>query len=411
MGLNASIHSKQSTKNDIDTFLSNSESEGTSIVKAKLIALGFDKQMHPSDFNEMAYILSHKDALMNSYLHTDFSKALELKQKIERMEKSNTHSIDSSEEDLNESFSESNLLLMDKSVETNKNDLKIKKSKKHALEKNEENELREIYDQLKNGSLRIKLIVAETSKNAVERSIKKLASPIVNLALEHPPEFGFYHIALAIGCWKIEWNNSSLCIPRQITGKSAVIAADIESIATIDQLDVIREKLADVIIKWNTSMYYQQNPSKETPNRGNCQYFIDDVLQYLGLSETVNKFPKPLNNYLKQLRMHGEARMEFDMTKDFRNAFNLQEKKIVFKSHAQLDSFYAKLIEISPDFQYEYKYEYYMLKSFDRAFWMRSKSREEIKKCDPLIINGEVKCPFGDPTLTSILQFRIKKSI
>jgi len=282
------------------------------------------------------------------------------------------------------------------------------------LDDQDERNLAMIYDQLRSGSLRIKLIVAETSRNAMQRNLKRVISPFINMAMENPPEFGMFHIALAIGCWKIEWNNSSLCIPRAITGKSAIIAADIESIATPERLDDVREKLAEVIVRWNSTMYYQQNPPKDATNKGNCQQFIDDVLQALGLQATVKKFPKPLMNYLRVLRTQGMARMEFAMTKDFREQFGITEKKLIFKTHEQLDKFYATLLEKNPNFQYDYKYEFYMLKSFDRAFWMRLQSNninERNQRVYTPLYNEdeEMICPFGDPHTTSILKFQVKR--
>lgn len=48
---------------------------------------------------------------------------------------------------------------------------------------------------------------------------------------------------------QIEWNNSSLCIPRTVTGNYALVCADIESIASLDELEFVRDKLAETIVK------------------------------------------------------------------------------------------------------------------------------------------------------------------
>lgn len=56
-----------------------------------------------------------------------------------------------------------------------------------------------------------------------------------------------------------------------------------------------------------------------------------------------------------------------------------------------------------------------MLKSFDRAFWMRYiklkdiAPKESLKEFSPLKNQGVLMCPFGDPEKYSFLEFRIKK--
>lgn len=93
---------------------------------------------------------------------------------------------------------------------------------------------------------------------------------------------------------KIEWNSSCLCIPRTITGQASVVCADIESIATLEELDTVRNKLADVIVKWNTEVYYKQHGGNPDIDRtGNCQQFIDEVLRALNIQ--LPNLPPPLS--------------------------------------------------------------------------------------------------------------------
>lgn len=46
--------------------------------------------------------------------------------------------------------------------------------------------------------IRIKLIISETSKNELERSMKKLVSPFFNLAMGNYADYGMFHIAVCI---------------------------------------------------------------------------------------------------------------------------------------------------------------------------------------------------------------------
>jgi hypothetical protein len=104
--------------------------------------------------------------------------------------------------------------------------------------------------------------------------------------------------------------------------------------------------------------------------------------------------------------MHTDDRVDsFDPSK-YR-----KKKKIVFKTHAKLDQFMHFLVTQEPEFQFLYKYEYYLLKSFDRAFWMRALSSNfENKTFTPCVDEYQVHCcPFGDPRDTSIIALSLKK--
>jgi hypothetical protein len=69
-----------------------------------------------------------------------------------------------------------------------------------------------------------------------------LASPFLS-SFKVFPDVGIFHVALLIGPWKIEWNDSSLCIPRKIVSGAAVMSTDIDSIHTIDKLEDVTEKV------------------------------------------------------------------------------------------------------------------------------------------------------------------------
>lgn len=86
---------------------------------------------------------------------------------------------------------------------------------------------------------------------------------------------------LVIGPWKIEWNDSALCVPRKIVANAALLSADLESIATISEFKTIVDKLANVICHWNQNMEYMDRNGDE--NCGNCQDFVMDVLNHIGI--------------------------------------------------------------------------------------------------------------------------------
>jgi len=55
----------------------------------------------------------------------------------------------------------------------------------------------------------------------------------------------------------------------------------------------------------------------------------------------------------------------------FREVFKIKEKSKKFNSHEELDTFIHYLQKSDMEFELKYKNEWVLLKSFDRAFWMR----------------------------------------
>lgn len=93
----------------------------------------------------------------------------------------------------------------------------------------------------------------------------------------------------------------------------------------------------------------------------------------LGLSEKLAKFPPPLSkhhysylidleNYLNTLRDYGYGEMEFDVEKELAEKFNITKGKRIFKTHKELDEFVNSFIKKDREFQYNYQYEYCLLK-------------------------------------------------
>lgn len=74
----------------------------------------------------------------------------------------------------------------------------------------------------------------------------------------------------------------------------------------------------------------------------------------------------------------------------------------------ELDQFVRDLMDIDPLFDTKYPYDYKLLKSFDRAFWLRHTSKPQDPRWEPLReevqgfdgVELHLKCPFGDPNET-----------
>lgn len=182
----------------------------------------------------------------------------------------------------------------------------------------------------------------------------------------------------------MQWNNSALCIPRKCVSRAALLSADIDAIHTVTNLKDTIDRLAEVIVEWNTSKQYK-NHGGDKSKVGNCQDFVEAVLNKL---EIKINFAGPLGEFLKSLKTSGKADLSFKMDNEFRRKFEIEEKAITFKSHIELDNFVNKLVKKECEFSIKHKLEWAFLKSFDRAFWMRHwKLEEEINKNSQKINN------------------------
>ena len=73
--------------------------------------------------------------------------------------------------------------------------------------------------------------------------------------------------------------------------------------------------------------------------------------------------------------------MIFDASKDFQAKFKLSIKHVQFDTHQELDNFVKKCMETNEiGFEIDFKEEYELLKSFDRAFWLRHFKKPSIRK-------------------------------
>ncbi len=101
-----------------------------------------------------------------------------------------------------------------------------------------------------------------------------------------------------IGPWLIEWNNSSLCVPRKCLSRAAMLSADVDAITTITDLNKLVDDLSNAIVDWNTRVHYSASGG-DGKTTGNCQQFVESLCSRIGV-----EMPKtgPLAKCLKDLR-------------------------------------------------------------------------------------------------------------
>ncbi|KAL9648865.1 hypothetical protein ABK040_003795 [Willaertia magna] len=400
------------------------------IVLDKVLNNTIIRQKLGNNLNQMkifAKQLSDIQELKESYLHTDWLQTMNLLKETSNIQNKILENSNDSESNLEKLRKGSAILVSTQSG----TDMAINSYMNNNNQNN--NNLNNNLDHLPpnmelKDKIRIKLLVTETARNSTDRTIRQLLSPVLD-TFNVLPEMGMFHTALIVGPWKLEWNDSGLIVPRKIMSQAAVITADIDYISSMDRLDFVIDNLAKVICKWNVTMNYKQTGGDKS-KYGNCQDFVDDCLDALGVKLN---FEGSLKNFLTRLRKTGNSRLEFEMTEQFVKDFNLLENNfkltyhenentytLRFDTHRDLDLFVNYLIEKDDEFEMHFKSEYVLLKSFDRAFWVKAVSFPNIPEFQPLFENDgsdntttttnnnnmedkKHKCPFGDPLGNSFL--------
>lgn len=159
--------------------------------------------------------------------------------------------------------------------------------------------------------------------------------------------------------------------------------------------------MAKVICTWNSTKLYKDQPPK-SKDEGNCQDFVNDIL--LGIGIKID-FQGPLGSFMKKLKDEGKCKISFEMDTNFREKFGVKEKAVEFKTHQELDNFVIKLLKVDNQFDKNYPDHWKLLKSFDRAFWLRFFKFPNDSKYTPCTSQSEddeaiCDCPFKNPKET-----------
>jgi hypothetical protein len=163
-------------------------------------------------------------------------------------------------------------------------------------------------------------------------------------------------------------------------------------------LDTVIEKCSKIIIDWNVNREYSQSKS-------NCQQFIDELCKELGffyfnLGFDLDILNGPFGDFLNNIREKGSCDISFPLNSDFKQKLKINEDSIKFKTHEELDIFVSNLEEVYAEFKDDYRPHYLLLKSFDRAFWLRHMKFVDDENYQPC----SKGCPFGDPNQTASIK-------
>ena len=183
---------------------------------------------------------------------------------------------------------------------------------------------------------------------------------------------------------------------------------DVTKIVGLENVAKAIDKTASICAHWNAHKTYDNKTC-------NCQHFAIAVLEYLGIrAEFENNIKGPLRVYMDRLKNDGVCDMKYHLEKPIKDLIMNSDcseelkkfvsgKSVTFKTHKMLDEFVFTIRKHKPlHFTLAGKYEYMLLKSFDRAFWLRSQSSKEAQNPDVYAMymdqGGEQVCccPFNN---------------
>lgn len=256
-------------------------------------------------------------------------------------------------------------------------------------------------------TVKVKFVLTDIGTN---KSLRKFLSPIMRQT-DWAQEFGMFHSALIVGPWYIEWTDSALCIPRRISSSSALLSCDIKEIAlNSNEIDKIAQKLSEIVVEWNINKQYK-NFGGNKILVGNCQDFVMEVANRLGFDLKFNGY---MSKFIQKMRDEGKCELGFEPTKEFCSKFNLKPDNknyfYRFQTHQQLDRFVNQLVAADMQFRFNYRDEWAILKSFDRAFWLRHiKYKERAKQANAAATSRDEMIPENDPTFEPLWKDICKK--
>jgi hypothetical protein len=221
---------------------------------------------------------------------------------------------------------------------------------------NTEQKVIEVDEETEVTQFHIKLVLVEIANTKKKKLKKYLLNSTLNKTglLNKIMPYGWFHTALIVGPWYLEWNSSSLCIPKKISSTSAFMVLDIDKEFTRKEFNEGIENLITEIAYWNNNLYYDNV-------KANCQKFVHHLCKCLSIDLTKNQIFEPrIREYLKIIKYSGSSTMVWKFPHRLKPVIKEylvknDDDHIVIKSHQQLDSIVKSLLvpdnEINPDFK------------------------------------------------------------
>jgi len=204
--------------------------------------------------------------------------------------------------------------------------------------------------------LKVSLAIINLERWSKSRLKTRVAANMLMFTEKSKLGFGLVHVAILIGQYIIHWFDDGLVHMTPIRSAHPNVAVEVGELDIQEVTDFERIKsLCYVISEYNTKMIYNNRSC-------NCHHFVRDCFHAMGFNLSCI-MKGQLGSYLQKVRS-GKLINE----KVFINP--ITGRKTTFNSHQQLDEYTLDLFKKEPDFEELYPYDYKLLKSFDRGFWM-----------------------------------------
>jgi len=242
--------------------------------------------------------------------------------------------------------------------------------------------------------------------------------------------YGPVHTCIQIGPYVLHFFNNGLVHIGTFKTANALLALD------VCEFEFKREegKRFDKTISAIIELVEDYNMNKEyNLVNCNCQHFVDDILAILGIHSLEKYFKKKemaldikkVEKYTNMITKENDRILFRKLKVTYLFNTMIKESKLLFDTHVKLDVFVDRLMnDLYPDkdredairiFQNEFPIQYDILKSCDRAFWL--KFENDLYKIENTVYidksncnyphiddNAICQCPFDSPVLTGTID-------
>lgn len=317
------------------------------------------KQAEDEEILKFGNLLSDKEKMLETYLNVDYDTTFRFMVETNKSVGGMTSAELKARID---KFSEESNLFVERRTST----LNLKKSKSGTAPFN----------------MNIKLVFSEVSLFDRQQTSKRnctenLLSPVVS-QFYLPKEMEKLRCAVVIGPFYLEWNETSLVVPRKCFLKAYELVDEGILLGSCDANEALN-RICDIICDFNGKRTYEENGC-------NCVTFLDEVMEKF--KDVINyTLPPCIDQLLRNMRSVGFVNMDVYLTSDNMAVFSdffdshtegkspglvvdMNTMTVNFRNHKTLDQFIYLVREKDP-YGYEFRDLLPLLRIMDSVFWVR----------------------------------------
>lgn len=207
-------------------------------------------------------------------------------------------------------------------------------------------------------NLTIKLLLSNINDPSTGFLTRWISQQVANATTT----YGLNHAALQIGPYIVDWTTSQIVMPRIFKAKKVVLLIPINETCIVPRSEDVLFRISEFIVEWNTQYKYHRTKNSIKNRLGNCQFFVERLLDELGIKPSWQK-NGPIEQYIEKIKenaINGDALVVWDKSGTPHE----------FKNHDELVQFYKTQVEGMTDFRTREEMEH-ILKSIERCMMFR----------------------------------------